>query len=56
MNTNIKRKERLKVKALEGNTTILSHQKRAFPRDTIAEAETETLVATKSGWRSGAGI
>lgn len=29
-NTNIKRKEKLKVEALEGDTTVLSPQRRAF--------------------------
>ncbi|VDM09148.1 unnamed protein product [Wuchereria bancrofti] len=61
-NTNIKRKEKLKVEALEGDTTVLSPQRRGFSSGCRAaspvknEAETERLGATKASWRSGAGF
>ncbi|KAM3723092.1 Translational repressor [Dirofilaria immitis] len=61
-NTNIKRKEKLKVEALESDTTVLSPQRRGFSsgcRATLPaknEAETERLGATKASWRSGAGF
>nr|CDP92263.1 BMA-IFET-1, isoform i [Brugia malayi] len=61
-NINIKRKEKLKVEALEGDTTVLSPQRRGFSSGCRAaspmknEAETERLGATKASWRSGAGF
>uniref|UniRef100_A0A0R3S277 Uncharacterized protein n=1 Tax=Elaeophora elaphi TaxID=1147741 RepID=A0A0R3S277_9BILA len=61
-NTNVKRKEKLKAEALEGDTTVLSPQRRAFSSGCRAaspaknEAETERLGATKASWRSGAGF
>ncbi|VBB26107.1 unnamed protein product [Acanthocheilonema viteae] len=61
-NTNMKRKEKLKVEALEGDTTVLSPQRRAFSSGCRGaspvknEAETERLGATKASWRSGAGF
>ncbi|CAG9537821.1 unnamed protein product [Cercopithifilaria johnstoni] len=61
-NTNIKRKEKLKVEALEGDATILSPQRRAFSSGCRGaspvknEAETERLGTTKASWRSGAGF
>ncbi|EFO22566.1 hypothetical protein LOAG_05917 [Loa loa] len=61
-NANVKRKEKLKVEALEGDTTVLSPQRRGFSSGCRAtsptknEAETERLGATKASWRSGAGF
>ncbi|OZC06739.1 hypothetical protein X798_06263 [Onchocerca flexuosa] len=61
-NTNIKRKEKLKVEALESDTTVLSPQRRGFSSGCRAtsppknETETERLGATKTSWRSGAGF
>lgn len=60
-NVNARRKEKLKAEALEGDSTVLSPQRRGFSSGCRAasptknEAEGERLGANKGNWRSGAG-
>ncbi|KHN74646.1 Eukaryotic translation initiation factor 4E transporter [Toxocara canis] len=57
-----RRKEKLKAEALEGDSTVLSPQRRAFSSGCRAaspvknETESERLAANKGNWRSGAGF
>uniref|UniRef100_A0A9J2PQR0 Eukaryotic translation initiation factor 4E transporter n=1 Tax=Ascaris lumbricoides TaxID=6252 RepID=A0A9J2PQR0_ASCLU len=57
-----RRKDKLKAEALEGDSTVLSPQRRAFSSGCRAasptknENEPERLAANKGNWRSGAGF
>ncbi|VDN05889.1 unnamed protein product [Thelazia callipaeda] len=61
-NIALKRKEKLKAEALDGDATVLSPQRRAFSSGCRAaspiknDVETERLGTNKASWRIGAGF
>lgn len=61
-NANARRKEKIKPEAFDGNSTVLSPQRRGFssgcraPSPHKTETEPERLGTNKGNWRSGAGF